>query len=126
MMSNSIQGVGTDILEIARIEKSIADFGDKFLIKLFTEREIAYCKKYKNSPLHFAGRFCAKEAVAKCLGTGFGEELEWLEIEILNNTKGQPEVVLSSSASERFKKPTILVSISHCQTYATATAIRVH
>ena len=70
-----------------------------------------------------SGRFSAKEAIAKALGTGFGHLLSWLDIEILNDKAGKPIVSFSDGAKTQFQSPTILVSISHCKTYATAFAI---
>lgn len=72
---------------------------------------------------HFAGRFAAKEAIAKALGTGFGAEVAWHDIEILGNELGKPEVYLSEAAKKRFKNPRILVSISHSTSHATAVAL---
>lgn len=121
--NSTIKGIGSDIIEIERIKRSISKLGKKFLEKLFTEQEIDYCQKHKLSQRHFAGRFAAKEAIAKALGTGIGEHLQWHDIEILNNSFGKPEIFLSKKAFERFNKPNLLISISHCKAYATATAI---
>ncbi len=118
-----IKGIGNDIIEIERIKRSISKHGQIFLKKIFTEKEISYCLQHKLSPRHFAGRFAAKEAIAKALGTGIGKHLEWQDIEILNNTLGKPEVFLSQKAYQSFDNPTLLLSISHCKLYATATAI---
>ena len=118
-----IKGIGSDIIEIERIQRSISSHGLKFLEKLFTEKEITYCQKHKHSHRHFAGRFAGKESIAKALGTGIGKKLEWKDIEILNNSEGKPEVFLSEKAYNLFDKPSILLSISHCKSYATATAI---
>lgn len=118
-----IKGIGSDIIEIERIKRSISKHGIKFLEKLFTEKEISYCKQHKLSQRHFAGRFAAKEAIAKALGTGIGKMLEWKDIEIINDSFGKPEVFLSEKACKLFHNPTILLSISHCKSYATATAV---
>jgi len=118
-----IKGIGSDIIEIERIKRSISKHGQKFLEKLFTAKEIDYCLQHKLLQRHFAGRFAAKEAIAKALGTGIGKHLEWQDIEILNNTLGKPEVFLSKKAYQAFDHPKLLLSISHCKLYATATAI---
>lgn len=115
-----IQGIGTDIVEVARIRGSIERHGIHFLNRLFTQKEQDYCKKFRDSAIHFAGRFAAKEAVAKALGSGFGSELSWQEIEIENDEKGKPLVHLSGRLE---KKCQVHLSISHCDSYATATAI---
>ena len=118
-----ILGLGTDIIEIDRIRQSIEAHKERFLAKLFTLSEQEYCLKHQEAAVHFAGRFAAKEAIAKALGTGFGEHLSWQDIEILNGEHGRPDVVFSEQAKARFGHPRILVSISHCHHYATATAI---
>jgi holo-[acyl-carrier protein] synthase len=114
-----IQGLGTDIIEVERIRRSIKEHGLHFLNRLFTQKEQDYCYKFQDPAPHFAGRFAAKEAIAKALGTGFGEELGWHDIEIGNDEKGKPIVTLS----EKVKRGKVFLSISHCVNYATATAI---
>lgn len=118
-----ILGIGSDIIEIERIKRSIAKHGVTFLHKIFTEKEILYCQRHQFSARHFAARFAAKEAIAKALGTGIGKHLEWQDIEIVNNALGKPEVFLSEKAFDFFKKPKILLTLSHCKSLATATAI---
>lgn len=118
-----IQGLGTDIIEIGRIHEALERHGNRFLDRLFTEKEKAYCFRYKDSATRFAGRFAAKEAILKALGTGESPEATWKEIEILNNEQGKPEVFLSSRLQETYSVANVLLSISHCDSYATATAI---
>lgn len=122
-MSDEILGVGNDIIEIERIRKSIEAHGDQFLSRLFTIREQEYCRKYQDPTPRFAGRFAAKEAIAKAFGSGFGKQASWLDIEIVNNSEGKPEVFLSPALKKLFNDPQILVSISHCKDYATAIAV---
>ncbi len=118
-----IIGIGNDIIEIERIRKSIDTHGLRLLSKLFTMKEQDYCLKYKDPVPHFAGRFSAKEAVVKALGTGFGEHATWLDIEILNDSMGKPCVSFSNHMEKNLKGSTMMVSISHCQLYVTAFAI---
>lgn len=118
-----INGVGTDIIEIERIEKSIERYGSKFLDRIFSAEEQEYCLRHKESARHFAGRFAGKEAVVKSLGTGFRDGIGWLDIEILNDPQGKPMVLLSNELRETFSHPRIHLSISHCRTYATAFAV---
>jgi holo-[acyl-carrier protein] synthase len=120
---NPIQGLGNDIIEVERIEKSIERYGSHFLQKIFTPSEIAYCVKHNKQSRHFAGRFAAKEAIAKALGCGFGHKLSWHDVEILNHATGKPYVILSQKASTLFNAPVIHLSISHCKKYASAVAI---
>lgn len=126
MMKNSnlpILGIGNDIVEIDRIRKSYDRHGYRFLTKLFTTREQDYCLKHKDPIPHLAGRFAAKEAVVKALGTGFGEHASWLDIEIINDELGKPCIHFSKHLLEKLPSPHMLVSISHCESYVTAMAI---
>jgi len=119
----TILGIGNDIIEIERIRKSIDTHGLRLLSKLFTTKEQNYCLKYKDPVPHFAGRFCAKEAIVKALGTGFGEHASWLDFEIFNDTLGKPSVHFGTAMAKKFQETTLLVSISHCRLYATAFVI---
>lgn len=117
-----IRGIGTDIIEVSRIKADIQKHGQKFLDKVYTKEEQAYCLAFRESGRNFAGRFAAKEAVVKALGTGL-VGLNWLDIEILNDPQGKPYLVLSDILKSNFGNPVIHLSISHCHEYATATAI---
>lgn len=118
-----IEGLGTDIIEIDRMRTSIERHGLHFLNRLFSQKEQDYCYRFQDPSPHFAGRFAAKEAIAKALGTGFGAQLSWHDIEIINDDLGKPVVYLSEKVKAKYKNPKILISISHCTTHATATAI---
>ncbi|HSX26051.1 MAG TPA: holo-ACP synthase [Chlamydiales bacterium] len=121
--SNPIRGLGNDIIEIERMRQSIDRHGLHFLNRLFSQREQDYCYKFKDPVPHFAGRFAAKEAIVKALGTGFGAEVSWHDIEVLNDDLGKPIVYLKEPLQKRFDNPHLLVSISHSSTHATAVAI---
>jgi len=123
---SDIFGIGNDIIEISRIALSIKKHGSFFLNRLFTKKEQAYCNKHKNSEVQYAGRYAAKEAIAKALGLGFGKNLRWLDVEILNNENGKPEVILSDRVKQTIKAHRILLSISHCKHHATAVALNIH
>lgn len=118
-----IYGIGNDIIEIDRIAASIARHKQHFLDRVFTKQEQEYCENHRESAQHYAGRFAAKEAVVKALGTGIRDGISWCSIEILNNGDGKPIVLLSLELEQRFHSPQILVSISHCRAYASAVAI---
>ena len=118
-----IKGIGNDIIEIDRIRKTIEKHGAHFYQKIFTEEELEYCLAHKDSALPLAGRFSAKEAIAKALGTGFGKSVSFQDIEILNDELGRPIVEFSDTLNEEFNFPHILISISHCKEYATAIAL---
>ena len=122
----AILGLGTDIVEIVRIGKMIERHGELFLNRVFTEDEIRYCQRRKECYQHFAGRWAAKEAVMKTLGTGFTRGIGWQDIEICTQKSGKPTVNIRGSAREFADKmgiSDILITISHCRAYATATAI---
>ena len=121
-----IVGLGTDIVEVERIAKMIADHGDHFLERVFTPGEIAHCSGRKESAPHYAGRWAAKEAVMKVLGTGFTTEVGWTDIEVVTEPSGRPVIVLHGTTRDvatRLGIDRMLVSISHTKNYATATAI---
>jgi holo-[acyl-carrier protein] synthase len=123
-----IIGLGTDIIEVERIARMIADHGDHFLNRVFTPGEIAHCQPRRDATPHYAGRWAAKEAVMKVLGTGFTNEVGWMEIEVCVKPSGQPFITLHGSTltvATRLGIDEILVSISHSKQYATATAIGV-
>jgi holo-[acyl-carrier protein] synthase len=118
-----LRGLGNDIIEIERLRQSIERQGEPFLNRLFTKKELDYCRKFQDPVPHFAGRFAAKEAIVKAFGTGFVAKVQWHDIEVLNDKSGKPVVFLSTALQERFEQPHIIVSISHCIEYATAVAI---
>ena len=123
-----IVGIGTDIVECARIGKMIEDHGELFLQRVYTPREIRYCQARKHSWEHFAGRWAAKEAILKCLGTGWRKGLCWTDMEVRNDTDGAPHVFICGAAKERatdLKISDIKLTISHCRAFATAFAIAV-
>lgn len=97
-----ILGIGTDMIEISRIERSIEQFGQRFLDRIFTPGEIAYCQqKKKHAGESFAARFAAKEAGAKALGTGISRGIAWKEIEVRRKPGGPPTLHLSGRALKR-------------------------
>ena len=121
-----IVGLGTDIVEIVRIGRMIERHGDHFLQRIFTADEIRYCQRRREYTQHYAGRWAAKEAVMKVLGTGIAQHVSWKDIEVVSQLSGQPEIVLRGPVRDLAESKgieTILISISHCHAYATATAI---
>lgn len=122
-----IYALGTDIIEIQRIKESIERRGEQFLKRILTSSEYEYCMRFNPPYARVAGRFAGKEAIAKALGTGIGGEVSWLDIEILNEASGKPAVILSQKAQDLIDSMTrdaeILISISHCKEFATATAL---
>ena len=122
-----VLGHGIDIVETARIRESVLEHGQRFLDRVFTPAEQAYCSKNKKRYYeHLAGRFAAKEAVLKVLGTGWRGGIAWTDIEILPEPSGQPKVVLSGECLRIATEIGIArwhISISHIETHATASAI---
>lgn len=118
-----VLGIGNDIIEIARIQSSIDNYSHRFLDRIFTRLEQTYCFNRKEPARHFAGKFAAKEAVVKALGTGFSQGILWTDIEILNTESGKPYIIFSSHLQTLFPNPKMLITISHCKDYATAFAI---
>jgi len=103
--------IGTDIVVIDRIEKSLDRFGDKFLNRLFNKQEIATLNLKKVESI--AGYWASKEAISKALGCGIGKELSFLDITIYKDKKGKPNFKLSKEAQKRFKIKTSSLSIAH-------------
>jgi holo-[acyl-carrier protein] synthase len=123
-----IVGIGTDIVECLRIGRMIEQHGELFLTRVYTSREIRYCQARQQSTEHFAGRWAAKEAILKCLGTGWWRGLSWTDVEVRNDANGKPDVHLGGAVKERAQQlrlSDILLTIAHCRTYATAYAIAV-
>jgi holo-[acyl-carrier protein] synthase len=119
-------GVGTDIVAVGRIAALMRDHGSAFLERWFTTGEIDYCSRKAMPSRHLAARFAAKEAVAKALPMAWDGPLPWRSIEIVNDASGAPSVRLSGTVLDiatRAGIGEIKVSLSHCDDYATATAI---
>jgi holo-[acyl-carrier protein] synthase len=123
-----IVGIGTDIVECPRIGRMIEQHGELFLHRVYTEREIRYCQAKKHAIEHFAGRWAAKEAILKAIGTGWSRGICWTDLEVRNVASGAPQVLVRGGAKDAAIERgigDILISISHCRTYATAYAIAV-
>ena len=119
-----ILGVGIDIIEIDRIKQSVDNYGDLFLNKVFTQKELEYCLSKSNKYQHLAARFAAKEAVYKALASGWHENLTWQSIEISNEPNGLPVVTLHGSLNQFLKeKESLKISKSHSRDYVACVAI---
>ena len=92
-----IFGIGIDTIEVSRIAKTISDYGDQFVNRIFTQAEIAYCQSRKFSAEHFAARFAAKEAFAKAIGTGIRRGFIWKEVEVAKEYSGKPVILIHGS-----------------------------
>jgi len=121
-----ILGTGIDIIEVARVKMSYERFGERFLKRLLHPDEIAYCLSHKNPAPFLAARFAAKEAISKAFGTGIGAALGWQDMEIRRKESGEPFVILHDKGKKLFASRSakqLLISLSHTQNYAAATAI---
>lgn len=124
-LGGPVIGIGTDIIECVRIAKMIEKHGELFLNRVYTRNEIAYCSCRKSANQHYAGRWAAKEAVLKALGTGWARGIQWTDIEVVNEIGGKPHIELDGHAkaiSHQQGIRMILISISHCRSYAIAYA----
>jgi len=116
------KAVGVDIIEVERIARSVNRFGNRFLQRVYTARELAYCNGQAGS---LAARWAAKEAVAKAFGTGIGD-VSFLEIEVVSNSRRCPAIELHGAAARLAARQgwaTIAVSLSHTAAYAVAVVI---
>jgi len=122
-----IIGHGIDLVETARIGRLLENHGPAFLQRCFTAREQEYCAKNpKRYAEHLAGRFAAKEAVLKVLGTGWRGAIAWTDIEVIKDDSGQPHIELAGECARIAAKLGIVrwhISISHIETHAMASAI---
>jgi len=119
-------GVGTDLIEIARIAQSTARFGERFLQRVFTAREIEFCQRKKHAAESFAARFAAKEAGAKALGTGISQGVSWLELEVTREPGERPRLQLAGRAAERARDigvAKVSLSLTHSRDIALAVVV---
>src|SRR5580698_1642943 len=117
---STIIGLGVDVTEIDRIAAAIERYGDRFLRRVFTDGEIAYCARRRVPAIHFAGRFAAKEAGMKALGTGHSLNVLWRDVEIIRDG-GPPQLHFHGGAARRFSAMDArgsLLSITHTETLA--------
>jgi holo-[acyl-carrier protein] synthase len=124
----SVVGHGLDIIECSRVAEVMERHGDRFVERVLTPRERDYVDTKRDPVMHVAGRFAAKEAILKSIGTGWRGTVSWQDMEIINNTSGQPQVTLSGESARvaaTLGIARILVSISHTPNYAAASAIAV-
>ena len=114
-----------DLIEVERIEATIARYGERFLTRVFTANELAYCRRHAHQ---LAARFAAKEAVSKMLGTGIQHRdgVDWREIEIVSDARGKPAVQLTGKAAQRAAQlnlKSFAISLSHTREHAIAMVI---
>ena len=117
---------GIDLVDCPRIEAMVERHGKRFIERVFTASEQAYAEANKNGIEKLAGRFAAKEAILKLMGTGWRGKIAWTDVEVINNSSGQPEVTLSGEVEKIAGKlgiKHISVSITHTANFAIASAV---
>ena len=120
-MSNII-GLGIDATDIPRIAATLERYGERFMNRIFTDGEIAYCRRRRVPAIHFAGRFAAKEAAMKALGTGHSQNVLWRDVEVVRRG-GPPQLQFHGGAARRFAAmdaQSSLLTITHSDTLALA------
>ncbi len=121
-----IVGTGVDIVETERIEQALERHGERFVRRLYTPGETAYCEKFKDKAERYAARFAAKEAAFKALGTGWRSGVRWLDVEVIHEPGGKPLLSLTGRArelAERLGVNRTQLSISHTDRYSLAQVI---
>ena len=118
-------GLGCDLIEVERIRAILAKHGERFLKRIFTEEEQAYCNTLKYSHKHYAARWAAKEAVSKCFTTGIGEHLDWTSISVYHGARKEPLVRLDAKATALLQAvgaTHVWLTLSHTESHAMAVA----
>jgi holo-[acyl-carrier protein] synthase len=118
-----ILGTGVDITECVRIAEMIDRHGETFIRRVFTDAEVDYCGKYKQPVERYSGRWAAKEATLKALGTGWSKGIAWTDVEVVNEATGKPVLSLHGAAAAHARSigvDDLQISISHCSTHAVA------
>jgi holo-[acyl-carrier protein] synthase len=121
-----IVGLGVDIAEVERVRGAIERYGEVFLRRVYTPREREYCERFKNKFERYAGRFAAKEATMKALGTGWSRGVRWVDVEVVREKGGRPTIALAGEAknvAERLGVKHIALSITHTESQAFAEVI---
>jgi holo-[acyl-carrier protein] synthase len=121
-----IVGLGVDIAEVPRVKAAIERHGETFLRRLYTPAERQYCERFKNKYERYAGRFAAKEAAMKALGTGWSRGVRWVDVEVVREKGGRPTMKLAGEAgkvAERMGVKNIALSITHTADQAFAQVI---
>jgi holo-[acyl-carrier protein] synthase len=121
-----IVGMGIDIAEVPRIQTVIEAQRERFLRRVYTLDEVAYCEQFKNKYERYAGRFAVKEAAMKALGTGWSRGVRWVDLEVVRQRGGRPTLALKGEAkriAEALGVKNIAVSITHTEQQAIAQVI---
>ena len=118
-----IDGIGTDLIEVQRIEQMLMKWSQRFTSRLFTLNEINYCSKKVNRAECFAARFAAKEALAKALGHGMCIHFNWTDVEVFNDESGKPSFIITGITEKLVREKQLFLSLSHTKNYASAIVV---
>jgi len=121
-----VKGIGVDLAQIPRLRRVVERWDERFLRRVFTDGEIAYCRRRRDPIPHLAARFAAKEAVSKAFGTGIGKAMSWRNIDIRKKKSGEPFLVFSGPAQELATKRGVtsaLITLSHTEHHAMACVV---
>src|SRR5438552_1635772 len=121
-----VSGIGIDLVELSDFGRTLGRSGDRFIQRIYTEREIQYCRSQPHPSQSFAARFAAKEATMKALGIAGEDGLSWKDFEVVGSPSGRPTMVLHGQAAVRSKAlriRTLQISLSHSQSAAGAVVI---
>lgn len=121
-----IVGIGIDIVEVKRIAAIIESQKERFLRRVYTLDEVAYCEQFKNRYERYAGRFAVKEAAMKALGTGWSRGVRWVDLEVVRQPSGRPTLIIKGEAkkiADRLGVKSIAISITHTAEQALAQVI---
>jgi holo-[acyl-carrier protein] synthase len=121
-----IVGLGIDIAEVGRVKAAIERYGETFLRRVYTAKEREYCERFKNKYERYAGRFAAKEAAMKALGTGWSRGVRWVDVEVVREKGGRPTIKLAGQAghvADSLQVKNISLSITHTADQAFAQVV---
>jgi len=121
-----IEGIGTDLVDVERIRKSLERFGDRFTGRVFTAYECGYCGKKAFPAIHYAARFAAKESFLKALGIGLGMGVNLADIEVRNNAEGRPGLTIYGRGREMLAErgvTAVHLTLTHTRSQAAATVV---
>ena len=121
-----VRGIGIDVVKVERLVEALERFGERFEKRIFTDAELAYCRRHKDPLPHLAARFAAKEAALKAFGTGLRGRLRFTQIEVSNDESGRPMLVFRGEAERLFRSMGVFrthVSLTHERQYAVAVVI---
>ncbi|MEO0082738.1 MAG: holo-ACP synthase [candidate division WOR-3 bacterium] len=119
----AIFGVGIDLVEIGRVRNALVRYGDRFRNRIFTAAEVSFCERVSGKFLSYAGRFAAKEAFSKALGTGLRGAIGWREVEVLDNERSRPTITVTGRAQKFLGDRKVHLSITHLSDYAAAVVV---